>query len=233
MIYTLIDGGKNTISFDCVTSANINRTATVTSHPTETGSPISDHVFFSNLTIGISGVVTDFNFYNPNSRTAGGSVYFDSDGNIKAATTAPKTSAFEVLLALFDNRDIVEVVASDVPNNAIDSYPNCVIKSLTRDDKPENGGSITFNVELEQIRLVSPLKTQVTTKPTELQTQQEIKAVADAQAKATEQAVETPVTPEKTPMQLAIEATNAQTSENLMKQRAVEAQIAELQKQNP
>jgi len=185
MIYTLLTSDGSTISFDCITSASINRTATITSHPTELGSPISDHVYFSNITISLSGLVTDFNLYNPQSRTAGGSVFFDADGTIQAAFTSPREGVIEVLTGLYDNRQLVSVVESAKVGDALETYTDCVIKSISKKDSPENGESIMFDLELEQIRLVSLLRVRTTTRPVELRTQAEVKAEAAAVAQAT------------------------------------------------
>lgn len=223
MIYTILTSGGTTISFDCITSATINRTATITSHPTERGSPISDHVFFSNLTIGMSGLVTDLNLYNPQSRTAGGSVFFDADGSIKAANLTPTDSAFELLKQEFNDSSLVTVIESAIAGEEVESYADCVIKSLSKKDSPENGSSVMFDVELEQIRLSSVVRQKTTTKPVELKTQAEVKAEAAAVAAATKETTVAVAAAEKTPMQLAIEATNAETEANMVKIRAAEA----------
>lgn len=217
MIYTILTSGGTTISFDCITSATINRTATITSHPTERGSPISDHVFFSNLTIGMSGLVTDLNLYNPQSRTAGGSVFFDADGIIKAANLTPTDSAFELLKQEFNDSSLVTVIESAIAGEEVESYADCVIKSLSKKDSPENGSSVMFDIELEQIRLSSVVRQKTTTKPVELKTQAEVKAEAAAVATATNQTTESTKPAQKTPMQLAIEATNAKTEANMVK----------------
>ena len=222
MIYTILTSGGTTISFDCITSATINRTATITSHPTERGSPISDHVFFSNLTIGMSGLVTDLNLYNPQSRTAGGSVFFDADGTIQQAFKSPKESSFEVLKQIFDGSQLITVVESAIAGEEVESYTDCVIKSLSKKDSPESGDSVMFDVEFEQIRLVSVARVKTTTKPVELKTQAEVKAEAAAVAAATNQTTESTKPTQKTPMQLAIEATNAETEANMVKIRAAE-----------
>ena len=231
MIYTILTSSGTTISFDCITSATINRTATITSHPTERGSPISDHVFFSNLTIGMSGIVTDLNLYNPQSRTAGGSVFFDADGNIKAANLTPTESAFELLKQVFEGTSLVTVIESAVVGEEVESYTDCVIKSLSKKDSPENGDSVMFDVEFEQIRLVSVARRKTTTRPVELKTQAEVKAEAAAVAATTNQTT-TPVVVQKSPMQLAIEATNKATEDQILKnianQKLVDQKFAEV-----
>lgn len=221
MIYTILTSGGTTISFDCITSATINRTATITSHPTERGSPISDHVFFSNLTIGMSGIVTDLNLYNPQSRTAGGSVFFDADGNIKAANLTPTESAFELLKQVFEGTSLVTVIESTVVGEEVESYTDCVIKSLSKKDSPENGGSVMFDVELEQIRLVSVARRKTTTRPVELKTQAEVRAETAAVAAATKQTTESKPAV-KTPMQLAIEEGKGALEEAMKEGRRLE-----------
>lgn len=230
MIYTILTSGGTTISFDCITSATINRTATITSHPTERGSPISDHVFFSNLTIGMSGLVTDLNLYNPQSRTAGGSVFFDADGTIQQAFQSPRESGFEVLKQIFAGSQLVTVVESAIAGEEVESYTDCVIKSLSKKDSPENGDSVMFDVEFEQIRLVSVARRKTTTRPVELKTQAEVKAEAAAVAAATKQTTEPSKPAAKTPMQLAIEEGKGALEEAMKEGRRLEEVLAESQR---
>jgi len=229
MIYTLLTSDGSTISFDCITSANINRTATITSHPTELGSPISDHVYFSNITVGLSGLVTDFNLYNPQSRTAGGSVFFDADGNIVAANISPRDNVFEVLTNLFDNRQLVSLVESSRVGEEVETYTDCVIKSISKKDSPENGKSVMFDLELEQIRLVSTSRVKTTTRPVELKTQAEVKAEAAVVAQATDATTED-TDRKETPLQKAIR--EAQEANSLASADVVakEQELAELRR---
>ena len=61
-----------------------------------------------------------------------------------------------------------------------------MIKSLSKKDSPENGSAVMFDIELEQIRLVSSSRVRTTNKPIELKTQAEVKAEAAVVATATE-----------------------------------------------
>ena len=232
MIYTLLTSDGSTVSFDCITSASINRTATITSHPTEEGSPISDHVFFSNITIGLSGLVTDFNLYNPHSRTAGGSVFFDADGSIKSANTSPKEGVFTVLTSIFDGRQLVSLVESSGVGEEVETYLDCVIKSLSKKDSPENGSAVMFDIELEQIRLVSSSRVRTTNKPIELKTQAEVKAEAAVAAAATESTTNEdnkPISP-MTKATLEAQAANQLVADDiLVKERELEELVRKRQ----
>ena len=148
-------------------------------------------------------------------------MFFDANGNLKAANLTPTESAFELLKQVFEGTSLVTVIESTVVGEEVESYTDCVIKSLSKKDSPENGGSVMFDVELEQIRLVSVARLKTTTRPVELKTQAEVKAEAAAVAAATSQTTESKPAV-KTPMQLAIEATNAETEANMVKIRAAE-----------
>ena len=65
MIYIIKTELKDVIVFDSVTSFSETYGGSVTSHPVENGVKISDHSIIENPKFRISGVVSDFNFFNP------------------------------------------------------------------------------------------------------------------------------------------------------------------------
>lgn len=65
MIYIIKTELKDVIVFDSVTSFSETYGGSVTSHPVEDGVKISDHSIIENPKFRISGVVSDFNFFNP------------------------------------------------------------------------------------------------------------------------------------------------------------------------
>jgi len=226
MIYTLLDSGGNTISFDCVTSASINQEATVTEFPTETGSPITDHIFLSNTKINISGVVSDFNFFNPLTNNGGSAIYFDSSGNIVGGTLEPNNKTIEVVRSIFRNRDLVTVVVSKENGGEVERYTDCAIQTFSVDDKPDNGESTTFNLSLVQIRRVS-VRTETVTKPPELlrtaaQVKQE-EAAAEAAKQEEEKIPEKELTEAEKRNQASVNDSKAQVA-------SIQAQIDDIQK---
>lgn len=65
MLYVLKTINNDVILFDSITSFSESYSGSVTSHPIEDGSKISDHFQTDNLKIKIQGVVSDYNFFNP------------------------------------------------------------------------------------------------------------------------------------------------------------------------
>lgn len=65
MIYVIKTQNNDVILFDSILSFSESYQGSVTSHPVEDGSKISDNVITENLKIKIQGVVTDYNFWNP------------------------------------------------------------------------------------------------------------------------------------------------------------------------
>lgn len=65
MLYVIKTENNDVIVFDSVTSFSEQYQGSVTSHPVEDGSKISDHVITNNVKFKIQGVVSDYNFYNP------------------------------------------------------------------------------------------------------------------------------------------------------------------------
>ena len=53
------------ITLSCVTSFDESYTGSVSSHPIESGSTITDHVTSDNDKFKVSGVVSDYDFLNP------------------------------------------------------------------------------------------------------------------------------------------------------------------------
>jgi hypothetical protein len=189
MIYTLVGSSKNTISFDCVTGATVNREATITEFPTEQGSPVTDHIFFSNIKITISGVVSDFNFYNPLTNSAGSNVYFDANGNILGGQADPTNNVIAAIKNIYNNRELITVVITKEDGGQVESFENCLIGNISVDDKPDNGDATTFNLSIQQIRTVTILTQNVEKAPellkTSAQKQAEAKAAEAAAAKET------------------------------------------------
>jgi hypothetical protein len=65
MIYVIKTQNNDVILFDSILSFSESYQGSVTSHPVEDGSKISDNIITENLKIKIQGVVTDYNFWNP------------------------------------------------------------------------------------------------------------------------------------------------------------------------
>ena len=95
MLIILLEQGTNdTITFSSVTSFTENYPSGVTSSPVESGSTISDNITIGNNTFSLSGVISDWDYYNPAKELAFGS---------NAVYNYTYESRFN--LAKFDNSD--------------------------------------------------------------------------------------------------------------------------------
>jgi hypothetical protein len=234
MIYTLVDSSKNTISFDCVTGATVNREATITEFPTEQGSPVTDHIFFSNIKITISGVVSDFNFYNPLTNSAGSNVYFDVNGNIVGGQAAPTNNVIAAIKNIYNTRDLITVIITKEDGGRVESFDNCLIGNISIDDKPDNGDATTFNLSIQQIRTVTILTQNVEKTPELLKTAAEKQAAAKAaEAAAAKQTLPTKTEPDLTEdqkrNQAAIRAKLAGVDENIRLKGIADARAKEIE----
>jgi len=233
MIYTLVDSSKNTISFDCVTGATVNREATITEFPTEQGSPVTDHIFFSNIKITISGVVSDFNFYNPLTNSAGSNVYFDVNGNIVGGQATPTSNVIAAIKNIYNTRDLITVIITKEDGGQVESFENCLIGNIGIDDKPDNGDATTFNLSIQQIRTVTILTQNVEKTPellkTAAQKQAEAKAAEAAASKQTLEPTKAPeLTQEQKERQGRLEVLNADTSATILEIEKAKSVYTEL-----
>ena len=74
MLIILLEQGTNdTITFSSVTSFTETYPSGVTSSPVESGSTISDNITIGNNTFSLSGVVSDWDYYNAAKELAFGS----------------------------------------------------------------------------------------------------------------------------------------------------------------
>ncbi len=130
------------IVFDAVTDTGIRRQADITSYPVETGAEVSDHVQIKNNTFKLSGIITE----TP--------VRLEKDLLYSAGVNGTRISqAIEYLDKIFDGRQPITLVTEHKV------YENVILSGISYDYKSEF--AMQFDLEFEQIRLVSKAEVNV------------------------------------------------------------------------
>lgn len=170
------------ISLDATTNFSESHKATVTEHPVEMGTPISDHVFLSNPTLTIKGIVTDYDVVNSDyidlSSFSVSSIVQDVVSLFKAPTDVDNVSTTSeteldfrsvavanALKKAFYDRHVFSLFVLDDTEDAppIDHYNTVVIDGLTFTRSADNGGEmIEVDIALKQIRLAKIRRSEVT-----------------------------------------------------------------------
>ncbi|WP_097325210.1 phage baseplate protein [Escherichia coli] len=130
------------IVFDAVTSIGIKRQADITSYPVESGAEVSDHVQIKNTTFKLSGIITE----TP--------IRLEKDLLYSAGVNGTRISqAIEYLDKIFDGRQPITLVTEHKV------YENVILSGISYDYKSEF--AMQFDLEFEQIRLVSKAEVNV------------------------------------------------------------------------
>lgn len=114
------------VSFDTMISEEHKFSSRITYFPVESGPIVSDHIINQPVVIILSGLVTD------------------TPLNILAQFNR-SVSAFDALVAIHENRQVVDVVTG------IKIYRNMAITSLDVPRTIKTGQSLTFNIQLQRI----------------------------------------------------------------------------------
>ncbi|ENZ8140832.1 phage baseplate protein [Klebsiella aerogenes] len=130
------------IVFDAVTDTGIRRQADITSYPVESGAEVSDHVQIKNNTFKLSGIITE----TP--------VRLEKDLLYSAGVNGTRISqAIEYLDKIFDGRQPITLVTEHKV------FENVILSGISYDYKSEF--AMQFDLEFEQIRLVSKAEVNV------------------------------------------------------------------------
>lgn len=178
MIVVLKASNTDVILLDCIPSFSEGHNATVTSHPVEDGSRITDHFIVDNTKIKISGIVSDYNFVNPlktqvNKIEGYSSTIDNAAKNMRvAANQNVVVSSFNVaqivssqsirtrLKQIADKGEFVEIFLYREDSGLIESFPNCLLTSLDFQTDQDSGNAIYPSMQFEQVRIVKVRVTQ-------------------------------------------------------------------------
>lgn len=130
------------LTFDSTPSTGIRRQADVTSYPVESGANVSDHVQIKNNTFKLSGMITETPI-----RAVRDLLY-------SAGVNGTRISqAITYLDQIFDARQPIILITEHKV------YENVILTGISYDYKSEH--AMQFDLEFEQIRLVSYAETNV------------------------------------------------------------------------
>jgi hypothetical protein len=151
----VVPDGKTRIG-DVVIDATLNEVidynSTITQHPIENKSSITDHIFKNPLKIKIEGYITDSPirlmglFETPLQNNSLSSLI----GNIKNtlpfySADKPSSQGYFALKRLYETRSLITVVTK------YESFPDMAIEALNFNSDEDTGGRLSFSAELIQV----------------------------------------------------------------------------------
>ena len=200
MIIVIKDqASSDIITLSCVTSFDESYTGSVSSHPIESGSTITDHVTSDNDKFKVSGVVSDYDFLNPSKDLAFGKEgYVDAD---RGASTSRFTNGLldDGLIDIPDKQraEYIKRRLIDIRKNTllvtILEYPDsgelvqhtdCILTSLSFKEDENTGYAVYPEMAFEKINVVQVKVEEVnTSKIPKLPDSKVADAAADASQK--------------------------------------------------
>ncbi len=158
------------ITLSCVTSFDESYTGSVSSHPIESGSTITDHVTSDNDKFKVSGVVSDYDFLNPSKDLATKKEGYD-DGYLRSAVTASfangllntygavvpdKQRAEYIKRRLIDIRkNSLLVTILEYPDSGeLVQHTDCILTSLSFKEDENTGYAVYPEMAFEKINVV-------------------------------------------------------------------------------
>ena len=171
MIIVIKDqASSDIITLSCVTSFDESYTGSVSSHPIESGSTITDHVTSDNDKFKVSGVVSDYDFLNPSKDLATKKEGYD-DGYLRSAVTASfangllntygaivpdKQRAEYIKRRLIDIRkNSLLVTILEYPDSGeLVQHTDCILTSLSFKEDENTGYAVYPDMSFEKINVV-------------------------------------------------------------------------------
>lgn len=185
MIYVIKTENDDVIVFDSITSFAENYNGSVTSHPVEDGTKISDHVIVENVKLKIQGVVTDYNFFNPLKDVAAVKVpayavdngsklnyltspaseqvvpdnYAFTEGGKSFSAVASANAVKAKLIEIHQNKIPITVLEYDFEgkDSIINTFTPCIITDIDFTTTPDSGYAFYPSISIEKIK-VAPVK---------------------------------------------------------------------------
>jgi len=194
MATTLSNEGESIIIvFDAALETARDYSAAVTSHPVETGVQISDHVTLENPKFTVKGVVSDAAFLSPFEQLASfanrtgaavtgaiastsiGASALKSLGIDVVAKESRSMTAYQNLQFMYNERDFVTLQFGDEP-----PYKNLILTKLGVPKDKNIGDAFIFDLEFEQVKVVSSKYTTVSAKRVATPEQENLAGKAEA-----------------------------------------------------
>jgi len=157
------------ITLSCVTSFDESYTGSVSSHPIESGSTITDHVTSDNDKFKVSGVVSDYDFLNPSKDLALGKEGYSDEGRSAAVSRFTNGLLDSGLIDIPDKQraEYIKRRLIDIRKNSllvtILEYPDsgelvqhtdCILTSLSFKEDENSGYAVYPEMSFEHINVV-------------------------------------------------------------------------------
>ncbi len=157
------------ITLSCVTSFDESYTGSVSSHPIESGSTITDHVTSDNDKFKVSGVVSDYDFLNPSKDLALGKEGYSDEGRSAAVSRFANGLLDSGLIDIPDKQraEYIKRRLIDIRKNSllvtILEYPDsgelvqhtdCILTSLSFKEDENSGYAVYPEMAFEHINVV-------------------------------------------------------------------------------
>lgn len=157
------------ITLSCVTSFDESYTGSVSSHPIESGSTITDHVTSDNDKFKVSGVVSDYDFLNPSKDLALGKEGYSDEGRSAAVSRFTNGLLDSGLIDIPDKQraEYIKRRLIDIRKNSllvtILEYPDsgelvqhtdCILTSLSFKEDENSGYAVYPEMAFEHINVV-------------------------------------------------------------------------------
>jgi len=200
MIIVIKDqASSDIITLSCVTSFDESYTGSVSSHPIESGSTITDHVTSDNDKFKVSGVVSDYDFLNPSKDLALGKEGYSDEGRSAAVSRFANGLLDSGLIDIPDKQraEYIKRRLIDIRKNSllvtILEYPDsgelvqhtdCILTSLSFKEDENTGYAVYPEMAFEKINVVQVKVEEVnTSKIPKLPDSKVADAAADASQK--------------------------------------------------
>lgn len=148
-------GGSTRIGdvvIDAALSEVVAYTSTITEHPIENKSAISDHIFKQPIKVKIEGYITDSPmkimglFSTPLQNNSLDSIASEIKSKLPFyASEKPSSQAYQALKTLFEERRLISLVTK------LETFSDMAIESLNFTNNESTGGRLEFTADLIQI----------------------------------------------------------------------------------
>lgn len=157
------------ITLSCVTSFDESYTGSVSSHPIESGSTITDHVTSDNDKFKVSGVVSDYDFLNPSKDLATGKEGYSDEGRSTAVSrftnglldsglidVPDKQRAEYIKRRLIDIRknSLLVTILEYPESGELVQHTDCILTSLSFKEDENSGYAVYPDMAFEKINVV-------------------------------------------------------------------------------
>lgn len=188
-------GSQENSSLSVVLDASVSEThtssASITSHPVESGANITDHVHREPDSITIQGVISNTSTAFPQGVV--GVALIKSVANLVSGVSNDLAkTAYDQLRQLVDGKELVKIVTT------LREYNDMLIENLTVTRDSQYGDALNFTATARQVRLIKTSSVEKTSIPAPAETKKAAKKSLGKQSKQTVPTPQAPTRPSST-----------------------------------